>query len=58
MRRGANSGRENSICKGMLAGENMSCSRNVSLVLLEHEVGQKDKEGEMATDGVDREALV
>lgn len=43
MKRGGTSGRENSTCNRMLAGDNMRCSRNVSIVLLEHEVGQRRK---------------
>lgn len=47
MKRGENSGRENSICKKLLAGDNIRCSWDITIVLLEHEAGQKKEAGGM-----------
>lgn len=42
MRREGHSGRENSICRSMVARDHTKCSGNLSLVLLKHKVGKKE----------------
>lgn len=54
MRREGHSGRENSICRSMVARDHTKCSGNLSLVLLKHKVGKKEgkKKGEMTRDEI------